>query len=321
MPRRPMCKDYKSCSLPVEKQTADHTLRYHATPKVSFVTSSTHVMVGVERDPKYDMYYVCTSDECPYKSILSSNPRAHFRECKFVLQDHQRKYPWLFKSSSDPSSLSGSSRRYTRIKPIGNTIADTAETAAAAVSGANARYHPYVHTSHPPVTTTAILPQDSTQVAVPLAFNETMSENLTAIIKRLQGMDEKFIHFTNDLNGRVKSTGASVIVTANMVKYLDERVISLSERIKNVLRSIGHNMRPAKNTEITASNEGAPFIIPDLSEPSSVYSTCTRDTPSPSIDSQNLPAGNDEEHEIKATIIKNIMGKVADQDQQDHWEA
>ncbi|KAI7824137.1 hypothetical protein BC939DRAFT_476925 [Gamsiella multidivaricata] len=121
-----------------------------------------------------------------------------------------------------------------------------------------------------------------------------MSENLTAIIKRLQGMDEKFIHFTNDLNGRVKSTGASVIVTANM----------------------GHIIIRANQ-----EHEGAPFIIPDLSEPSSVYSTCTRDTPSPSIDSQNLPAGNDEEHEIKATIIKNIMGKVADQDQQDHWEA
>ncbi|KAG0363031.1 hypothetical protein BGZ54_008370, partial [Gamsiella multidivaricata] len=60
--------------------------------------------------------------------------------------------------------------------------------------------------------------------------------------------------------------------------------------------------------------EGAPFIIPDLSEASSVYSACTQDTPSLSIDSQNLPANSDEEHEVKATIIENIMGKVADQD-------
>ncbi|KAG0353233.1 hypothetical protein BGZ54_002330, partial [Gamsiella multidivaricata] len=62
--------------------------------------------------------------------------------------------------------------------------------------------------------------------------------------------------------------------------------------------------------------EGAPFIIPDLSEASSVYSACTRDAPSLSIDSQNLPADSDEEHEIKATIIEDIMSEVADKDQQ-----
>ncbi|KAG0349856.1 hypothetical protein BGZ54_004160, partial [Gamsiella multidivaricata] len=51
MPRGPMCKDYKNCSLPIEKQTAAHKLRYHATPKVSFVNPSTHITVDVERDP------------------------------------------------------------------------------------------------------------------------------------------------------------------------------------------------------------------------------------------------------------------------------
>ncbi|KAG0361701.1 hypothetical protein BGZ54_009002 [Gamsiella multidivaricata] len=90
---------------------------------------------------------------------------------------------------------------------------------------------------------------------------------------------------------------------------------------------MGYDVRPARNTEITASSpsvfrassqdEGAPFIISGLSEASSVYSACTRDTP-PRPSPQNLQANSDEEHEIKATIIENIMGEVADQDQQDH---
>ncbi|KAI7829794.1 hypothetical protein BC939DRAFT_499917 [Gamsiella multidivaricata] len=254
MPPGPMCKDYKNCSLPTEKQTAAHKLRSHAAPKVPFVNPSTHIMVDVERDPTYDMYYVCTSDECPYKSFLSSNPRAHFRECKFVLQDHQRKYPWLFKSSSDPSGLSGSSRRYTRIKPIGNA---TADTAAAASSGANAR-------------------------ELDFHYQATARDGREAhSLRKRSGwtsQEHGVMSNRNSQHGEAFGREGHIIIRASQ------------------------------------EHEGAPFIISGLSEASSVYSACTRDTPSLSIDSQNLPADSDEEHEIKATITENIMGEVADQD-------
>ncbi|KAG0352363.1 hypothetical protein BGZ54_002820 [Gamsiella multidivaricata] len=140
-------------------------------------------------------------------------------------------------------------------------------------------------------------------------------------------LDERLIPLPERVKGVQKITSRldyNEDATVNTVEALND----VSSSCVQILRNMGHNMRSARTAETTASSpsvfralsrdEGAPFIVSGLSDASSVYSACTRNIPSPSIDSQMLPADSDEEHEIKATIIENIIGKVADQDQQDH---
>ncbi|KAK3822182.1 MAG: hypothetical protein JOS17DRAFT_777339 [Linnemannia elongata] len=115
----PVCTDYFNCSLPKEKQTAEHKKLYHDPESVEIKPANESLAkILVYRDPKRGMYYPCPHKECDHASILRTTPAKHHRRCHLFKRDElaQRKQKATATSSAAtpaltrrPSSLSSAS--------------------------------------------------------------------------------------------------------------------------------------------------------------------------------------------------------------------
>lgn len=125
-----VCTDYFNCSLPKEKQTAEHKELYHDPEPAEITTADGSLeKLLIHRDPKRGMYYPCPHEECDHASILRTTPEKHHRRCHLFKRGQlaQRKQKATATAGAATLALTRSSSSFSSASTLSSAPSDLSE--------------------------------------------------------------------------------------------------------------------------------------------------------------------------------------------------